>query len=43
MFSTLQDDVKILDDEVHPFQAGKSILVPSVEDYLLDSLPVSLC
>ena len=41
MFSISQNDVNTLKDEVHFFQAERSILIPSVEDYLPDTVPVS--
>ena len=34
-------NVNILEEKVHPFQAEQSILIPSVDEYLPDSLSVS--
>jgi len=42
MFSILKDDLNTLGDKAHLLQAEQSIVIPSVEKYLPNSLSVSL-
>jgi len=43
MFSTMQENLKVLEEDIQPFQATEqSIVIPSVDDYLPDSFSVSL-
>jgi len=38
----MQENVKILEEEMYPFQAEQSVLIPSVDDYLPNPLPVCM-